>query len=555
MRESSVPKVAKSVIRVAGAVFLASAAAGCSSDVSRFAGGRLFNDTDNMTTSSISRGGNEITGLNGDVPVPRASVGAGGYVASNQVQPSNVAAAPSYPVQRNTVYGNVAPSSARSVSRPMAVERASLSAPSAAKPIIERDPVSRNEAMAQPFPANMPQTRSADPLVTGAVKSKLSSGWTTANAPQVTLKNGESITTLSSRYGVPEKEILAANGLSSAKSAKPGQTVTIPMFSASANAARAAATTGALPNRENAPQLPDAPTQKVAVLPTTPQLRDKAQTATTASTAKATPGQGKPGAAGAYVVKPGDSLAKIARETGTPVAQLKAANNITNESIRVGQTLKLPNGAAAPATDNLKTASIPPKQAAAPAAAPQVQPATAQKPAAAAQTASASAKQQPAASAPQPYKPPVASNESVTEAEKKSDVTAAAPSSTGIGKYRWPVQGAVTSRFGDNVEGKRSDGINISVPEGTPVKAAENGVVIYAGNGLKELGNTVLIRHDDGKVTVYGNAAGLNVQRGQKVQRGQTIASSGMTGNASRPQLHFEVRKDATPVNPSSFLE
>lgn len=551
MRESSVPKVAKSVLRVAGAVFLASAAAGCSSDVSRFAGGRLFNDTDNMTTSSISRGGNEITGLNGDVPVPRASVGAGGYVASNQMPPSNVAAAPSYPVQRNTVYGNVAPSSARSVSRPMAVERASLSAPNAAKPIIERDPVSRNEAMAQPFPANMPQTRAADPLVTGTVKSKLSSGWTTANAPQVTLKNGESITTLSSRYGVPEKEILAANGLASSKGAKPGQTITIPMFSTSANVARASATTSALPNRENAPQLPDAPAQKVAVLPTTPQLRDKAQAATTASTAKATPGQGKPGAGGAYVVKPGDSLAKIARETGTPVAQLKAANNITNESIRVGQTLKVPNGTAVPATDNLKTASIPPKQAAAPAAAPQVQPVTAQKPAA----STAAPAKQAAAATPQPYKPPVASNESVAEAEKKSDVTAAAPSSTGIGKYRWPVQGAVTSRFGDNVEGKRSDGINISVPEGTPVKAAENGVVIYAGNGLKELGNTVLIRHDDGKVTVYGNAAGLNVQRGQKVQRGQTIASSGMTGNASRPQLHFEVRKDATPVNPSSFLE
>jgi murein DD-endopeptidase MepM/ murein hydrolase activator NlpD len=323
------------------------------------------------------------------------------------------------------------------------------------------------------------------------------------------------------------------------------------MFSTSANVARASATTSALPNRENVPQLPDAPAQKVAVLPTTPQLRDKAQAATTASTAKATPGQGKPGAGGAYVVKQGDSLAKIARETGTPMAQLKAANNITNESIRVGQTLKVPNGTAVPATDNLKTASIPPKQAAAPAAAPQVQPVTAQKPAA---STPAPAKQA-AAATPQPYKPPVASNESVAEAEKKSDVTAAAPSSTGIGKYRWPVQGAVTSRFGDNVEGKRSDGINISVPEGTPVKAAENGVVIYAGNGLKELGNTVLIRHDDGKVTVYGNAAGLNVQRGQKVQRGQTIASSGMTGNASRPQLHFEVRKDATPVNPSSFLE
>ncbi|MGG2475330.1 murein hydrolase activator EnvC family protein, partial [Rhizobium sp. BR5] len=144
---------------------------------------------------------------------------------------------------------------------------------------------------------------------------------------------------------------------------------------------------------------------------------------------------------------------------------------------------------------------------------------------------------------------------SVSDIEKKSDMASIAPESTGIGKYRWPVRGAVINNFGDNVEGSRNDGINISVPEGTPIKAAENGVVIYAGNGLKQLGNTVLVRHDDGKVTVYGNAANLDVQRGQKVQRGQTIATSGMTGSAKRPQVHFEVRKDATPVNPSSFLE
>ena len=109
--------------------------------------------------------------------------------------------------------------------------------------------------------------------------------------------------------------------------------------------------------------------------------------------------------------------------------------------------------------------------------------------------------------------------------------------------------------FGQNVEGNRNDGINISVPEGTPIKAAENGVVIYAGNGLKQLGNTVLVRHDDGKVTVYGHAGSLNVSRGQKVTRGQAIATSGMSGDAKRPQVHFEVRKDATPVNPITFLE
>jgi murein DD-endopeptidase MepM/ murein hydrolase activator NlpD len=130
-----------------------------------------------------------------------------------------------------------------------------------------------------------------------------------------------------------------------------------------------------------------------------------------------------------------------------------------------------------------------------------------------------------------------------------------APQSTGIGKYRWPVSGAVIAGYGANVDGNRNDGIDISVPEGTPIKAAENGVVIYAGNGLKQLGNTVLVRHDDGKVTVYGHASAINVTRGQKVTRGQTLASSGMSGDAKRPQVHFEVRKDATPVNPVTFLE
>ena len=143
----------------------------------------------------------------------------------------------------------------------------------------------------------------------------------------------------------------------------------------------------------------------------------------------------------------------------------------------------------------------------------------------------------------------------MAEVQKQTDMASIPPESTGIGKYRWPVRGAVINNFGDNVEGTRNDGINISVPEGTPIKAAENGVVIYSGNGLKQLGNTVLVRHDDGKVTVYGNASKLEVQRGQKIQRGQTVAISGMSGNAKLPQVHFEVRKDATPVNPSSFLE
>ena len=119
---------------------------------------------------------------------------------------------------------------------------------------------------------------------------------------------------------------------------------------------------------------------------------------------------------------------------------------------------------------------------------------------------------------------------------------------------RWPVRGKVVSGYGSN-GGSKNDGIDISVPAGTPVKAAENGVVIYAGDGLKEFGNTVLVRHEDGLVTVYGHASEINVQRGQKVRRGEEIALSGMSGSAEAPKLHFEVRKESAPVDPVGYLE
>jgi murein DD-endopeptidase MepM/ murein hydrolase activator NlpD len=113
----------------------------------------------------------------------------------------------------------------------------------------------------------------------------------------------------------------------------------------------------------------------------------------------------------------------------------------------------------------------------------------------------------------------------------------------------------VITGFAKNEDGKRNDGIDISMPTGTPIKAAENGVVIYSGDGLKEYGKTVLIRHDDGLVTVYAHANELHVKRGDKIARGQVIASSGMSGVAKTPRLHFEVRKNASPVDPMAYLE
>src|SRR5207237_8324323 len=120
--------------------------------------------------------------------------------------------------------------------------------------------------------------------------------------------------------------------------------------------------------------------------------------------------------------------------------------------------------------------------------------------------------------------------------------------------FRWPVKGRVISDYGSKPNGLRNEGINISVPEGTGIRAAESGIVAYAGNELKGYGNLVLIRHEGGWVTAYAHNKELFVKRGDAVKRGDVIAKAGQTGSVRSPQLHFEVRKGATAVDPMRFL-
>ena len=120
--------------------------------------------------------------------------------------------------------------------------------------------------------------------------------------------------------------------------------------------------------------------------------------------------------------------------------------------------------------------------------------------------------------------------------------------------FRWPVRGRVIAGFGNKPNGTQNDGINLAVPEGTPVKAADDGVVAYAGNELKGYGNLVLIRHSNGYVSAYAHASELPVKRGDTIKRGQVIAHAGQTGSVTSPQLHFEIRKGSTPVDPTQFL-
>jgi murein DD-endopeptidase MepM/ murein hydrolase activator NlpD len=120
--------------------------------------------------------------------------------------------------------------------------------------------------------------------------------------------------------------------------------------------------------------------------------------------------------------------------------------------------------------------------------------------------------------------------------------------------FLWPVNGKVVGGFGPIGQGQRRDGIDIAARQGAPVLAAEDGIVAYAGEGIRGYGRLVLLRHADGYITTYGHNAALLVEVGEMVQRGQVIARVGATGDATRSQLHFELRKGRTPIDPETVL-
>ena len=237
--------------------------------------------------------------------------------------------------------------------------------------------------------------------------------------------------------------------------------------------------------------------------------------------------------ASVHVVKSGDTLMNLSRRHNIAPAQLAAANNIpVTTQLKIGSKINIPGGRAV---------------AAAPA--PQVV-AEAQKPAAAALVPAA--KPVTVASAEPQQKARVAS-ETADIPEAQSPVKAA-EATNALPTFRWPVRGRVITAYGAKNNGKQNDGINVAVPEGTPVKAAEDGVVAYSGNELKGYGNLILVRHSNGYVTAYAHASELMVKRGDTIKRGQIIAKSGQTGEVGSPQLHFEIRKGSSAVDPLQFL-
>jgi murein DD-endopeptidase MepM/ murein hydrolase activator NlpD len=225
--------------------------------------------------------------------------------------------------------------------------------------------------------------------------------------------------------------------------------------------------------------------------------------------------------ANVHVVNHGDTLAGIAHRNHVSVSELARANNLdANAPLKQGMRLNVP----------AKVAEAAP---------------VATQPVAVAQPVSTAGQQQSARYA---QANPATEPAEAAPAPKPAETTSALPT------FRWPVRGKVITGYGAKTNGKSNDGINVAVPEGTPVKAAEDGVVAYSGNELKGYGNLILVRHSNGYVTAYAHASELLVKRGDTIKRGQVIAKSGQSGEVGSPQLHFEIRKGSQPVDPLQFL-
>ncbi|MDI1347344.1 MAG: LysM peptidoglycan-binding domain-containing M23 family metallopeptidase [Pseudolabrys sp.] len=337
--------------------------------------------------------------------------------------------------------------------------------------------------------------------VTGSVAAPKPSGsWTWDGGSPVTVGYGETAEMIARKHGVPLTALLQTNGVANPAAIKPGQRLVIPRYISSAATA------------------PQAAAPRIA-----------APVATAAQNAAPVGGN-------VHVVGPGESLMRIARKNNIALTTLARANNLQPYAkLNIGDRITIPGGHQA--------AARPAPAMAAPAA--------------------SMAMSQPAPQVAQPRTVPVqrvatAPTQTARVATQEPPTTETAASSGepagAMPSFRWPVHGRVIAAFGPKTNGGQNDGINLAVPEGTPIKAAEDGVVAYAGNELKGYGNLVLIRHANGFVSAYANAKELLVKRGDSIKRGQVIANAGQTGNVTSPQLHFEIRKGSTPVDPTKYL-
>ena len=341
--------------------------------------------------------------------------------------------------------------------------------------------------------------------------------WSAAGGTPIVVAQGESAALLGQRYGVPVDSLLRVNGFSSASQVQPGARMVIPVYSANSGTRTAAV--------EPPAPVAAAPVRTAHVRPVSTPVR-------TVEAAPARLGT-QPSSHEKFAFQKGPEAAPLRKGATDKVGNLDRKTSKVVSDARA-QTRSEATAKVAPAkavSEKIAAAKVVPVKVAKVEAAPVV----AAKPPRVAAVSTARTDATPTASTSDP---------AVVQPAAATSPDAAAP------EFRWPARGRIIQGFktGGN------DGINIAVPEGTSVKAAESGVVAYAGNELKGYGNLVLIRHPNGFVSAYANNGEIDVKRGDTVKRGQTIAKSGQTGNVASPQLHFELRKGQTPVDPTQFL-
>lgn len=239
------------------------------------------------------------------------------------------------------------------------------------------------------------------------------------------------------------------------------------------------------------------------------------------------------------VVARGDTLYSLSRKYSVPVNDLAVMNNLTPPfNLSVGQKIRVPNLARVSVeqvrTDDVKVAV---------------------------KSTNATVQTQPQQKRDaKTIAEKVGTEKKVVATPVKkisSDPTKKLPkiNARSSSKFSWPVRGKILSNYGAKSSGLFNDGINIGATRGTAVKAAENGVVAYAGNEVKGMGNLIIIQHEDGWMTVYAHMDSMVVRRGARVSVGQQIGTVGETGKVDSPQLHFEIRKGTKAYNPTQYLK
>ncbi|MBO6757142.1 MAG: peptidoglycan DD-metalloendopeptidase family protein [Roseibium sp.] len=457
------------ICKVATVTLTAGFLAGCSGAVERFGEAPVYTGgTDNQR--SILAGGERQPSFDEIVNGP------GGTVAG-------LPPASSAPVTTGSI-----PS--RSSSSPSGIETAQLPA---IKP-------STAPARQQGAAAARPATAAAPPVTW--------KGWSSAGGTRVPVRAGDTLSSLSRRYGVPVQAVAAVNGISDPSRVRTGQTLVIPTYVYSSDNGTTSATAG-----ESGPvRLPAAGSSAPLTTASLP-ARTAANTAAPArkpvrqpTFAEVSSGQ-LPAAA---------TSAAPTRLSALPKSKPRgAARQAPLTTASIGNSVPVPQ------KQPVRTISTTPQPASDPAA----------------------DAEQREARPTQPIERPqiVASTDTqATEADGP--------------QFRWPVRGRIISDFGPRPGGTRNDGINLAVPEGTPVKATDAGTVIYSGNELKGYGNLVLLRHDDGWVSAYAHNSELKVKRGDTVRRGDVVGLAGATGSVTQPQVHFELRRGNKPVDPLKHL-